>query len=79
MLHALRGRHRGGDGVVRVVQPAPDIASLLTLAFEEIAHYGRDSVQIPRRLRAMLDDLASCSLPQHRQSIAALARQVEPG
>lgn len=68
-----------GDGVVRVVQPAPDIASLLTLAFEEIAHYGRDSVQIPRRLRAMLDDLASCSLPQHRQSIAALARQVEPG
>ena len=58
------------DGAVRVVHPAPDVSSLLALAVEEIAHYGKGSVQVPRRLLAMLDDLATCALPQHRPSLA---------
>lgn len=58
------------DGAVRVVHPAPDVSSLLALAVEEIAHYGKGSVQVPRRLLVMLDDLATCALPQHRPSLA---------
>lgn len=63
-----------GDGAVRLVQPAPDVAALLTLAVEEIAHYGQDSVQVPRRLRAMLADLEAAALPQHQRAIAGLGR-----
>ena len=60
------------DGVVRVVAPAPDVNQLLRLAVEELAHYGRDACQVPERLAAMLDDLATCALPRYQTTIAEL-------
>jgi len=60
------------DGVVRVVMPVPDAHGLLRLSVEELAHYGRDACQVPGRLAAMLDDLATCALPRYQGTIAEL-------
>lgn len=59
-------------GNVRVVAHATDAGDLLRLAVEEIAHYGKDSRQVPRRLASMLDDLAVVSLPRYQGTIAEL-------
>lgn len=64
------------DGVVRVVHRPQTVADLLELAVAEIAHWGSDSLQVPTRLRTMLDDLAEVALPQHREAIAAARRHV---
>jgi uncharacterized membrane protein len=53
------------------------------LAVTEIRHYGKDSIQIARRLRAMLEDLIK-AVPPHRakrlrQELDLLQRSVERG
>ncbi|MFB4420006.1 DUF2254 domain-containing protein [Streptomyces sp. QL37] len=59
------------DGVARLTVPRPDWSGLLDLALAEITQYGADSLQIHRRLRAVLDTLArTCPEPR----AAALAR-----
>jgi uncharacterized membrane protein len=57
-------------GVIRLVFPTPTWEDYLTLAFDEIRQFGSSSVQVIRRLRAALDDLASW-LPteDRRQSV----------
>ena len=50
--------------------------SLLDLAVDEIAHYGRDSLQVPRRLQAMLEDLRECAEPPHVGAIDQAAQRV---
>ncbi len=41
----------------RVILHRPSWEELVALALDEIRYYGKDSVQIPSRLRALLDDL----------------------
>ena len=49
---------RGPDGAVRLAWHSPGWADLVELAFEEIRTYGASSsVQIARRMRALLEDL----------------------
>ena len=48
---------RGPDGVVRVAWRSAGWSDVLDLAFDEIRFYGASSVQIARRLRALLEDL----------------------
>jgi len=50
------------DGVVRLVYPMPTWEDYLTLSFDEIRQYGATSIQVLRRLRSALLDLAA-SLP----------------
>lgn len=64
------------DGVVRVVHRPQTVAELLELAVAEIAHWGRDSLQVPARLRAMLEDLDDVALPQHRAALTAVRRHL---
>ena len=64
------------EGDVRLVHTNPNVQALLILAVEEIAHYGRDSIQVSRRLRAMLDDLETCGLAQHRASLSQVRELV---
>jgi uncharacterized membrane protein len=45
------------DGTLRLVYPMPSWEDYLTLAFDEIRHYGADSVQVVRRLRSALAGL----------------------
>jgi uncharacterized membrane protein len=46
------------DGVVRVVYQVPSWNDYLTLAFDEIRQFGSTSIQVIRRLRAALVELA---------------------
>jgi uncharacterized membrane protein len=46
------------DGDLRLIFPMPRWEDYLVLAFDEIRHYGADSVQVVRRLRSALIGLA---------------------
>lgn len=46
------------DGVLRVIFQMPSWGDYLTLAFDEIRQYGADSIQVMRRLRSALAELA---------------------
>jgi uncharacterized membrane protein len=46
------------NGVLRLIFPMPTWEDYLVLAFDEIRHYGADSVQVVRRLRSALVGLA---------------------
>ncbi|WP_021010616.1 DUF2254 domain-containing protein [Agrococcus sp. TF02-05] len=57
-------------GVVRLVHRPQRVEQLIDLALAEPLHYGRGSLQVPRRIEAMLDDLAQVALAAHRPAIA---------
>jgi uncharacterized membrane protein len=50
---------------LRVIFRTPNWEDFVHIAFREIRHYGAGSLQIARRLRAMLESLLE-SLPVHR-------------
>lgn len=62
------GRIRDGNGTLRVVFPVPSWYDFVSLALEEIRLYGANSIQVMRRMRAMLCDLIA-ELPAERQSV----------
>jgi uncharacterized membrane protein len=47
-----------GNGILRVIFQMPSWGDYLTLAFDEIRQYGADSIQVMRRLRSALAELA---------------------
>lgn len=51
------GAYADATGTVRLVVPLPAWRDAVELACNEIRHFGASSVQVPRRLRAMFDDL----------------------
>lgn len=59
------GITRDASGKVRVVYGTPDWPDYVTLAISEIRQYGDSSLQVVRRLRAMLEHLVA-SLPEAR-------------
>lgn len=60
-----------GHDTVRVVDRPATFARLLDLAIDEIAHYGRGSLQVPARIHAVLDDLEKMARPEHAAVVAA--------
>ncbi len=64
--HLAIGTCRDDDGTPRLVLPCPDWDDLLSVAFDEIASYGATSVQVMRRMNALLDDLIS-AVPDARR------------
>jgi uncharacterized membrane protein len=54
------------EGKLRLVCGTPDWPDYVTLAVSEIRHYGAGSIQVNRRLRAMLDHLIA-ELPEARR------------
>jgi uncharacterized membrane protein len=56
------------DGVARASIPQPDFDGLLALALDEIAHWGRDSIQVERRIDAILDDLLAVTVARGRRA-----------
>jgi uncharacterized membrane protein len=77
LLRDVGGRHldtgevRDGAGRLRLVYRTPDWEDFVRLAVTEIRHFGAESIQVARRLRAMLENLIQ-TLPDSR---AALLRQ----
>jgi uncharacterized membrane protein len=59
------GLARGPDDKPRVVYGTPDWPDYVTLAVSEIRQYGEGSIQVDRRLKAMLEHLLA-SLPESR-------------
>ncbi|MEY2270108.1 DUF2254 domain-containing protein [Streptomyces virginiae] len=65
------------DGDARLVLPGRDWEDYLQLAVCEIRDYGQSSVQICRRIRAMLDGLLDVLPPQQHPSLRAELRLLE--
>lgn len=58
-------------GTPRLTLPRPDWEDVLDLALAEILYYGADSLQVQRRLRALLDALAPEVPPTRAAALAA--------
>ena len=63
------------NGALRLVVPTATWEDYLTLAFDEIRHFGSSSVQVMRRMRSALVGLAA-SLPS-QERVEAVRRYVE--
>jgi len=74
------GRLLDEGGRVQVRFPAPTWEAFLELAVDEIIVYGAGSIQVTRRLRALLDDLLTSAPPSRRppvsERVATLQRAV---
>lgn len=57
------------DGSLRLVHRPQRVEELLELALAEPLHYGDGSLQIPRRVVSMLDDLREVALAEHRPCV----------
>jgi uncharacterized membrane protein len=62
------GYEQDHAGELRLVYRTPDWEDFVQLGTTEIRQYGRDSIQVQRRLRAMLEDLVA-TLPARRHDI----------
>ena len=65
------GLETDSRGQLRLVYQTPEWEDFVHLAVTEIRHYGRDSIQIMRRLRAMLENLIE-TLPARRAPMLQL-------
>jgi len=75
------GRGLDGDGSLRVVYDTPNWPNYVALAVSEIRQFGAGSMQVGRRLRAMLDHLIR-ELPEDRwpplqEELALLGNSVQ--
>ena len=75
------GRLRDARGGLRLVYRTPDWKDFVSLGVIEIRQFGRDSIQIVRRMRAMLENLIE-TVPPHRAAplraeLELLSRGVE--
>ena len=68
---------RDEAGQVRLVWRSPRWDDLLDLAFEEIREYGASSVQICRRMRAVLEDLLASTPDVRHAAINAHLRRLD--
>ncbi|HEU4836489.1 MAG TPA: DUF2254 domain-containing protein [Pyrinomonadaceae bacterium] len=71
MRNLAEGRETDSQGKLRLVYRTPDWEDFVHLAVTEIRQYGRDSIQIMRRLRAMLENLIE-TLPERRAPMLRL-------
>jgi uncharacterized membrane protein len=66
--YLAEGREADRNGQVRLLYRTPNWEDFLQLGTTEIRLYGDDSIQVQRRLRAMLEDLIA-TLPERRARI----------
>ncbi|MGB2625295.1 MAG: DUF2254 domain-containing protein [Candidatus Acidiferrum sp.] len=64
--HLEIGTYADSDGQLRLVIPFPTWDDLIRLAFDEICSYGATSVQVMRRMNALVTDLTE-SVPEERR------------
>lgn len=76
-LSAGRGRDR--EGTLRLVFPVPSWEDFLVLAFDEIRFYGASSIQVMRRMRALLQDLREHVPPGRRAALERYLERVDKG
>jgi len=67
--HLEIGRYCDSDGKLRLVVPFPTWGDLLRLAFDEICSYGSTSVQVMRRMNALVTDLTQAVSEERRPTL----------
>lgn len=65
------------EGELRVVLPRPGWDALVRLAFDEIRQYGKGSIQVLRRMRAVLVDLRELAPPLRRTVLDIELRELD--
>ncbi|UOW01693.1 DUF2254 domain-containing protein [Agrococcus sp. SCSIO52902] len=65
------------DGRLRLVHRPQRVEQLIDLAIAEPLHYGEGSLQVPRRIAAMVDDLRAVALAEHRPALEWWARRAD--
>ncbi|MDR7233818.1 DUF2254 domain-containing protein [Agrococcus sp. BE272] len=65
------------DGRLRLVHRPQRVEQLIDLAIGEPLHYGEGSLQVPRRIAAMVDDLRAVALAEHRPALERWARRAD--
>jgi uncharacterized membrane protein len=73
------GRVRDADGRLRLVMPVPTWNDLVVLALDEIRYCGATSVQVMRRMRALLEDLKEYVRPDRRPALEYYLARVDKG
>jgi uncharacterized membrane protein len=73
------GRVRDGRGSLRLVFPVPKWEDFLVLAFDEIRYCGANSIQVMRRMRALLQDLTEQVPPERRAALQSYLERVDNG
>jgi uncharacterized membrane protein len=73
------GRLRDGRGSLRLVFPVPSWEDFLVLAFDEIRYCGASSIQVMRRLRALLQDLTGQVPDERRPALERYLERVDKG
>jgi len=63
------GAVRDSEGIVRLVIPQPTWDDFLRLGFDEIRFCGATSVQVMRRMRALISDLLTALPPERRPAL----------
>jgi uncharacterized membrane protein len=66
--YLAEGHEKDSAGTVRLIYRTPYWEDFVQLSLTEIRQYGRDSIQVMRRLRAMLEDLIA-TLPARREPL----------
>jgi uncharacterized membrane protein len=64
-----RGLYHDAHGSVRLIVPARGFEDYLALGLTEIRQFGSTSIQVLRRLRALLQQLGESCRPEHRQAV----------
>ena len=67
--HLEIGEYFDSNGKLRLVVPFPSWDDLLRLAFDEISAYGATSVQVMRRMNALIADLARAVPVERRPTV----------
>ena len=73
------GRVRDGRGSLRLVVPVPGWEDFLVLALDEIRYCGANSIQVMRRMRALLQDLMAHVPPERRVALQRYLARVDNG
>jgi len=73
------GRVRDVRGSLRLVFPVPKWEDFLVLAFDEIRYCGANSIQVMRRLRALLQDLKGHVPPERGPALQRYLERVDNG
>jgi uncharacterized membrane protein len=73
------GRLRDAEGNLRLEFPVPSWEDFLALAFDEIRFYGATSIQVMRRMRALLQDLMEHVPGERRRALERYLARVDKG
>jgi len=71
------GAFRDSNGALRVFVPHPTWEDFLRLAFDEIRFYGATSIQVMRRMKALVSDLIEALPEERHESLRGHQRRLD--